>query len=226
MSKPSVILRCQNLVRSYAQGQGRLRVVNGVDFTLNAGEIACLVGPSGCGKSTLLQVLGLLDRPDAGTIEILGERAENVSDATRTRLRREHIGFVYQFHHLLPEFSALENVMLPQRIGGVSANDAKERAMHLLEKLGLAERVNHWPSQLSGGEQQRVAIARALANRPKLLIADEPTGNLDPVTSTHVAALLREMVESEKAAAIIATHNHDLAGRLGKMVWMQEGKLT
>ncbi len=183
------------------------------------------MGQSGSGKSTLLQILGLLENPTEGKVVILGHGAERINYKVRTRLRNRYIGFVYQFHHLLPEFSALENVMMPLRIAGAKSLNAKDRAAYLLDRLGLAERFTHRPSQLSGGEQQRVAIARALANSPKLLLADEPTGNLDPQTADNVCNLLLSMAKDEGVAAIIATHNPEIASRLSKTIHMNQGLL-
>ena len=220
------ILELRNLGRSFKQGGGVLDVLTGVDFTLNPGELVALVAPSGTGKSTLLHLAGLLDTPTQGEIVVGGKAAVALSDAARTALRRQKIGFVYQYHHLLPEFSALENIVLPQMIAGQSRKKAEARATHLLEQVGLTKRADHRPGQLSGGEQQRVAIARALANHPAMLIADEPTGNLDPHTADGVFEILRQLTRSEHLAVLVATHNLDLAKRMDRIVTLQEGKLV
>jgi lipoprotein-releasing system ATP-binding protein len=209
--------------RGFREGAGRLEVLRGVDLSVRAGEIAALVAPSGAGKTTLLQIAGLLDAPDAGRVLIGGRDATGMTDRARTTLRREAIGFVYQFHHLLPEFTAIENIALPQRAAGVSRATAEARAAALLESVGLAERSGHRPAELSGGEQQRVAVCRALANRPALLLADEPTGNLDPETSGRVFDLLLRVTREEGAGALIATHNHDLAARMDRIVTLRQG---
>lgn len=221
----NTVLQLNHIQRIYTQGANTLRVLDDITLSLHAGELLALVGPSGSGKSTLLQVAGLLDTPQAGEILIDGMAAHNASDAKRTQLRNRHIGFIYQFHHLLPELTALENVVLPQSIAGVSGKAGEARAMVLLERLGLKERLTHLPAQLSGGEQQRVAIARALANHPQLILADEPTGNLDPATSDSVTELLLEIAREEKIAAIIATHNMVLAKRLHRAVTLKNGKV-
>jgi lipoprotein-releasing system ATP-binding protein len=192
---------------------------------IREGETVALIGPSGSGKSTLLHSVGLLERPDSGSILIDGHEAATLDDAGRTALRRRTIGFVYQFHHLLPEFSALENVVLPQMIAGVSRRAAEARGKDLLDLVGLAARADHRPGKLSGGEQQRVALARALANNPKLLIADEPTGNLDPHTSDHVFKVLQDLVKSQGLALLMATHNHDLAAKMARTVEIRDGML-
>jgi len=223
----SNVLNLAGITRHYTQGEGRaLEVLTQANLRIDAGELVALIGPSGSGKSTLLQVAGLLDTPQAGTITIGGEDASIASDAVRTALRNRYIGFIYQFHHLLPELTALENVMLPQWLAGTNRTDAQARATSLLERLGLGERMTHLPSQLSGGEQQRVAIARALANRPKLILGDEPTGNLDPATSDSVTALLLQVVKEEGAAALIATHNMPLAAKLTRAVTIASGKVS
>jgi lipoprotein-releasing system ATP-binding protein len=211
--------------RVFKQGGTELIVLNGVDLALQPGEIVALVGPSGAGKSTLLHVAGLLERPDGGTALFGGEDCGNLSDERRTLLRRSEIGFVYQFHHLLPEFSALENVMLPQMIAGIARRRAREKATALLDRVGLAPRALHRPARLSGGEQQRVAIVRALANDPKLLLADEPTGNLDHTTGESVMNTLLDLVRHTGLAALIATHNPDLARRLDRIVALEDGRL-
>ena len=221
----SEVLQLKSIRRDYTEGAGTLHVLADINLSVRAGELLALVGPSGSGKSTLLQIAGLLDTPQAGEIIINGTAAHAASDARRTQLRNRHIGFIYQFHHLLPELTALENAMLPQRIAGASAKAARARAEGLLTRLGLAERLTHLPSQLSGGEQQRVAIARALANHPQLVLADEPTGNLDETTSEKVCALLLEIAREEKIAAIIATHNLTLAKRLHRAVTLRAGKV-
>lgn len=220
MSKPVLVLR--GVERSY----GALTVLKDVNFTLNAGEMVGLIAPSGAGKSTLLHMAGLLDSPTAGEIEIDGQASAKLSDAGRTELRRRTIGFVYQFHQLLPEFSALENVVLPQMIGGVGRKVAAARATELLSIVGLKERLHHRPGKLSGGEQQRVAIVRAIANQPKLLLADEPTGNLDPGTAEGVFAELLRLVRETGLAALIATHNLDLARRMDRVVTLRDGAVV
>jgi lipoprotein-releasing system ATP-binding protein len=218
-------LELRGVRRVFRQGGVELNVLNGVDLALNAGEIVALVGPSGAGKSTLLHVAGLLERPDGGAVLIEGRDCGGLSDEHRTLLRRRALGFVYQFHHLLPEFSALENVMLPQMIAGAPRRGARDKAAALLERVGLAERLTHRPARLSGGEQQRVAIVRALANDPKILLADEPTGNLDHTTATSVMETLIESVRASGLAALIATHNLELAGRLDRIVALEDGRL-
>ena len=220
------VLRLDDIRRSFQQGETRLDVLRGAELSIAAGEIVALVGPSGAGKSTLLHIAGLLERPDSGTITVAGQRCDGLGDGARTALRRTSIGFVYQFHHLLPEFSAAENVTLPQMIAGRGRAEAKARAQDLLARVGLAGRVEHRPAQLSGGEQQRVAIARALANAPKVLIADEPTGNLDHTTSDAVFEMLVEVVRSTGVGALIATHNLDLARRMDRVVEMRDGLLV
>lgn len=221
----NAVLELDGISRIYQQGEKDLRVLNGLSLKINKGEVVALVGPSGSGKTTLLQVAGLLDNPDAGSIHISGENLSKAGDAARTRARLNRIGFIYQFHHLLPEFSALENVMLPQMIAGKDSKTAVQKASTLLTRLGLAERLSHRPAKLSGGEQQRVAIARALANNPLLLLADEPTGNLDEHTAESVFALLMEVVKENGLAALIATHNMALAGRMGRTVHLKDGVL-
>jgi len=211
--------------RVFKQGGTELIVLNGVDLALQPGEVVALVGPSGAGKSTLLHLAGLLERPDGGIVLIGGEDCGSLSDERRTLLRRSEIGFVYQFHHLLAEFSALENVMLPQMIAGIARRRAREKAAALLDRVGLAPRALHRPARLSGGEQQRVAIVRALANDPKLLLADEPTGNLDHATGDSVMNTLLDLVRHTGLTALIATHNPDLAGRLDRIVALEDGRL-
>jgi lipoprotein-releasing system ATP-binding protein len=212
--------------RVYKSGAGDLPVLRGANLTLRAGEIVALVAPSGTGKSTLLHLAGLLERPDSGAVFVGGVDAGGLSDQDRTRIRRDQIGFVYQFHHLLAEFSALENVVLPQMIAGVARKVAAERGRGLLAAFGLAGRAAYLPGKLSGGEQQRVAIARALANRPAVILADEPTGNLDSGTSDVVFAELLRIVRSEGVAALIATHNSELASRMDRVVTLRHGAVT
>ncbi len=212
--------------RAFKQAQGRLEVLKGADLTLMPGEMVALIGPSGAGKSTLLHIAGLLEKPDAGEVIIAGQSCGGVNDDARTRLRRHHIGFVYQYHHLLPEFSALENVVVPQIIAGIGKDEARARARELLGVLGLAARESHRPGKLSGGEQQRVAIARALANAPSLLLADEPTGNLDPETAADVFAMLLKLARGAGLALLIATHNSELAARMDRTVRLQNGILV
>jgi lipoprotein-releasing system ATP-binding protein len=211
--------------RRYPQGEGFLEVLRGTNLAIWPGEIVALVAPSGTGKSTLLHLAGLLERPDSGEVYITGQPTADLSDAERTRLRREDLGFVYQFHHLLPEFSALENVVMPQLIRGLPHAEAKHRAEQLLTFLGLGRRLEHRPGELSGGEQQRVAIARAVANAPRLLLADEPTGNLDPHTAAHVFDTLVAIVRASKLAALIATHNLELAARMDRQVTIRDGQI-
>ena len=219
----SEALGLEAVTRSYGAGDAAVAVLRGATLSIARGEIVALVAPSGAGKSTLLQIAGLLDAPDGGRVRIGGVAAEGLDDAGRTALRRTGIGFVYQFHHLLPEFSALENVMLPQFAAGVARAAAAARAAALLDSVGLAARVNHRPAELSGGEQQRVAVARALANAPGLLLADEPTGNLDPQTADRVFAVMLETVRGQGAGALIATHNPELAARMDRVVRLEAG---
>ena len=218
---PAVFLHAVD--RHYRQGEETLDILKGAELAVWAGQSVALVGPSGAGKSTLLHIAGLLEHPDAGEVYINGVATSGRSDAERTRLRRTEIGFVYQAHHLLPEFSAIENVMLPQMIRGLRKSEARKRANELLSYLGLAERLVHRPAELSGGEQQRVAIARAVANAPRILMADEPTGNLDLHTSEHVFGALMQLVKASGLAAIIATHNMELAARMDRRVTLREG---
>ncbi len=218
-------LRLEGVVRVFEQGPRRIEVLRGADLAVLPGEAVALVAPSGAGKSTLLQIAGLLDTPDGGTVAI-GERVlTGLDDAARTAARRDLIGFVYQFHHLLPEFSAEENVALPQMAAGRGRRAATERARGLLGRLGLGERTGHRPAELSGGEQQRVAVARALANEPRLLLADEPTGNLDPETSDRVFGAMLGLVRETGLAALIATHNHALAARMDRIVTLEQGRV-
>lgn len=219
------VLKLTNITKSYRQGRQCLEVLKGIDLDIRAGEIVALVGQSGSGKSTLLQTAGLLDKPTSGQICINGKDISKASDEARTTLRRDYIGFVYQYHNLLGDFSALENVMMPMLIAGKSKTEAEERAAFLLDKLHLSHRLKHRPAELSGGEQQRVAIARALANSPKLLLADEPTGNLDPNTAEDVFTALLEIIKETGLAALIATHNLELAARMNQQVRLQDGKL-
>jgi len=222
--QPAIYL--QAVERRYHQGESTLEILNQTDFAVWSGQSVALIGPSGAGKSTLLHVAGLLEHPDGGEVFIEGVPTSTLSDAERTRIRRNEIGFVYQFHHLLGEFSALENVELPQMIRGLSRNEAKRRATELLSYLGLKDRLHHRPAELSGGEQQRVAIARAVANAPRILLADEPTGNLDPRTSDHVFGTLAQLVRASGLAAIVATHNMDLARRMDRRVTLQDGQVV
>jgi len=213
-------------LRGVGRRYGDLVIIQPSDLTLRRGETAALLGPSGSGKSSLLHIAGLLERPSEGEVVIAGTATSALDDAARTRLRRDNLGFVYQFHHLLPEFSALDNVALPQLIRGVSRREADREAARLLTAMGLGERLSHQPGQLSGGEQQRTAIARALANHPRVLLADEPTGNLDPKTSGRVFDALLEMVRSEGLSALIATHDHRLANRLDRIVVIRDQRLV
>jgi lipoprotein-releasing system ATP-binding protein len=222
--EPAIFL--QAVERRYHQGETTLEILSQADFAVWAGQSVALIGPSGAGKSTLLHVAGLLEHPDGGEVFIEGIPTSTLSDAERTRIRRNEIGFVYQLHHLLGEFSALENVLLPQMIRGLSRNEAKRRATELLNYLGLKDRLNHRPAELSGGEQQRVAIARAVANAPRILLADEPTGNLDPRTSDHVFGTLAQLVRASGLAAIVATHNMDLAQRMDRRVTLRDGQVV
>ncbi len=223
MSSP--VVRLAGLARSFVQGGVTIDVLNGVDLEVAPGEIVALLGPSGSGKSTMLQAVGLLEGGFSGTIEIAGQDASSLNSAERTTLRRDHLGFVYQFHHLLPDFTALENVVLPQLLLDVKRADAEERAKQLLEALGLSHRLSHRPSKLSGGEQQRVAVARALANKPQLVLADEPTGNLDEKTSERVLGEFLELVRGQGSAALVATHNERLAARMDRVVRLHEGRI-
>ena len=225
MREVAPVLLLSGVERRYVQGESTLNILNGADFEMKSGETVALVAPSGAGKSTLLHIAGLLEHPDGGEVDICGRPTSRLGDAERTALRRHRIGFVYQFHHLLPEFSALENVMLPQMVRGLSRSEAKRRSAELLSYLGLERRLTHRPSELSGGEQQRVAIARAMANAPRLLLADEPTGNLDPRTSDHVFNGLLQLVRASGLAALIATHNLELAARMDRQVTIRDGRV-
>ena len=219
------LLSIRGLRRTYVTSAGSLEVLKGVDLDVRPGEVVGLIGPSGSGKSSLLHAAGLLERPDAGTIAIDGEDVGGLDERGRTRLRLAKIGFVYQFHHLMPEFDARDNAALPLRMGGLKQAEARARASEILTALGLGERLTHQPGQLSGGEQQRVAIARALANRPRLLLADEPTGNLDPATSQAVFAALHDLVRETGVGALIATHNMELAGHMDRVFALKDGHL-
>ncbi|GIL00746.1 MAG: lipoprotein-releasing system ATP-binding protein LolD [Alphaproteobacteria bacterium] len=220
------VLRMERVRRAYREGKRDLVVLNGADITLARGEMVALVAPSGSGKSTLLHLAGLLEEPQAGEVHVDGLATRGMPDNRRTALRRHFIGFVYQFHHLLPEFSALENLMLPQMIAGTPKRLARERARELLDYLRIGERASHRPAELSGGEQQRVAIARAVANAPRLLLADEPTGNLDPDTSARVFTTLERLVRDTGLTALIATHNHHLARRMDRCVTLDHGRVV
>jgi lipoprotein-releasing system ATP-binding protein len=221
MSKPHLVLT--DVHRHYGQDDKMVRVLEAANLTVNSGELVALVAPSGAGKSTLLHLSGLLESPQSGEVEIIGIKTSKLNDRGRTQLRRSTVGYVYQFHHLLPEFTALENVSMPQLIAGKSPAEADARSMELLDLLGIAARADHRPAELSGGEQQRVAIARAAANHPKVILADEPTGNLDPETSDIVFGALANLIKNEGAAALIATHNHDLARRADRIVTLKGG---
>jgi ABC-type antimicrobial peptide transport system, ATPase component len=222
----AAVLELKAVERHYQQGQRKLTILNGVDFALKAGEMVALVAPSGTGKSTLLHTAGLLERPDAGDVILAGRACGRLSDDERTAIRRNDIGFVYQFHHLLPEFSAVENIMLPQLVKGLSRQEARVRALQLLDYMQIGKRGDHRPGELSGGEQQRVAIARAVANAPLVLLADEPTGNLDPATAHYVFDALQALVRQSGLAALIATHNHELAARMDRRVTLHEGRIA
>ena len=219
-------LRLTGVVRTFRQGGAALEILRGVDLSVAGGEMVALVGPSGAGKSTLLQIAGLLEAPDDGDVVIDGQSSRAMNEQARTVLRRHQLGFVYQFHHLLPEFSAAENIMLPQMIAGATRATARSRATELLASVGLAERAGHRPARLSGGEQQRVAIVRAIANDPAVLFADEPTGNLDPVTADGVFGQLQALVRRTGLAALIATHNLDLARRMDRTLSLKDGRVV
>lgn len=221
------VLRLNGLSKSYNKGlTNEVNVLRDVDLALKPGEIVALVAPSGAGKSTLLHIAGLLDTPDAGTVEIGGQVLSGKSDRRRTAARRQDVGFIYQFHHLLPEFNAIENVILPQLANAVSQSQAEKRAQELLHRVGVAERADHRPAALSGGEQQRVAFCRALANTPRVLLADEPTGNLDPATSDQVFETLMQLVRETGLSALIATHNLALAARMDRVLKLENGGLV
>ncbi|MFW8593484.1 ABC transporter ATP-binding protein [Cribrihabitans neustonicus] len=221
-----ITLELDGITKSYLRGTpGEVEVLRGADLALQAGEVVALVAPSGAGKSTLLHIAGLLDTPDAGSVRVAGEDVGSRGDRRRTRVRRQEVGFVYQFHHLLPEFTAAENIILPQLANGASQKSAAARAEDLLARVGLAARAGHRPAALSGGEQQRVAFCRALANAPRILLADEPTGNLDPATSDQVFAALMELVRGTGLSALIATHNLELAARMDRQLRLENGML-
>ena len=221
------VLKLDGISKAYNIGRpNEVKVLQSCSLQISSGQVVSLVAPSGAGKSTLLHIAGLLDSPDEGRLDIMGQNMAHAGDKLRTDMRRTTIGFVYQFHHLLPEFTATENIMLPQQAMGKRTSEARGRARELLDLVGLAKREHHRPSELSGGEQQRVAFCRALANSPKLLLADEPTGNLDPETSDHVFGILMDLVHSTGMAALIATHNLDLASRMDRHVVLGKGKIT
>jgi lipoprotein-releasing system ATP-binding protein len=226
MADNDPVLFLEGVERRYHQGETTLEILGGAELAVWPGQSVALIGPSGAGKSTLLHIAGLLEHPDAGEVYVEGIPTSNLSDGERTKIRRTEIGFVYQFHHLLPEFSALENVMLPQMIRGLSRHEARLRSAELLSYLGLKDRLQHRPAELSGGEQQRVAIARAVANAPRVLLADEPTGNLDPRTSDHVFGTLGQLVRASRLAAIVATHNMELAQRMDRRITIRDGLLV
>jgi len=221
------VLKLSAISKTYNTGApNEISVFDGVDLTLKRGEMVALVAPSGAGKSTLLHIAGLLDDPTAGEIEIAGQKITNLKDNAKTAIRRDRMGFAYQFHHLLPEFSAKENVMMPQLAASTPKDEAAARAEELLSQVGLEPRMNHRPAELSGGEQQRVAVCRALANRPDLLLADEPTGNLDPETSDGVFEILLDLAKNTGLTALVATHNHDLAAKMDRIVRLENGKIV
>ncbi|MDY8109513.1 ABC transporter ATP-binding protein [Fulvimarina sp. 2208YS6-2-32] len=222
----SIALELKGVGRRFLQGENELTVLDGADMAISAGEMVALVAPSGSGKSTLLQIAGLLEKPTSGDVVVGDRDCSRLDDKARTAMRRRAIGFVYQFHHLLPELSALENVMIPQLILGRSRKDAQARAKTLLGYMRISARAEHRPAELSGGEQQRVAIARAVANEPQVLLADEPTGNLDPTTSDHVFQSLTTLVREQGLAALIATHNHELASRMDRIVTLHGGRIV
>lgn len=221
----NLVLQAKNIIKSYSQGDEVIEILRGATLDLNKGEVAALVGPSGSGKSTLLHILGLLDRPGLGSIIINQKECNNLSDIERTNIRSHHIGFIYQFHHLLSEFTALENVAMPLLIQGNKKKIAYNKAYHMLTSLGLKHRINHLPSELSGGEQQRAAIARAIVTKPSLILADEPTGNLDPENSLKIFKMLIDVVKQENLSAIIVTHNLDLANLVSKTYHIDKGKI-
>ncbi|MDG1020979.1 MAG: ABC transporter ATP-binding protein [Emcibacteraceae bacterium] len=219
----SNIVEIKDIYKSFTQGEHHLEILKGISLSISSGEVVALVGSSGAGKSTLLHIMGLLERADQGDVIMSGIPTKDLTDIKRTKIRRLEIGFVYQFHNLLPEFTALENVVMPQLIAGVASKVAKERAENLLSKMGLSERISHRPAELSGGEQQRVTIARGLANRPRLILADEPTGNLDEKTGNEVMDVLLSLSKEEGISALIATHNNELADRMDRTVTLKEG---
>ena len=221
----SPVLELRAIERHYVQGEKRLTILDNADFRLARGEMVALVAPSGAGKSTLLHLAGLLERPDAGEVLVSGRPCGDLNEDQRTAIRRNDIGFVYQFHHLLPEFSAIENIMMPQMVRGLPSAEAAERAAQLLDYMKIGHRAEHRPAELSGGEQQRVAIARAVANAPLVLLADEPTGNLDPDTAGYVFEALSALVKQSGLAALIATHNHELAARMDRRVTLDGGRI-
>jgi lipoprotein-releasing system ATP-binding protein len=220
------VIELKGVERHYVQGQRKLTVLSGADFSLGRAEMVALVAPSGAGKSTLLHLAGLLEMPDAGDVILNGRACGRLSDDERTAIRRNDVGFVYQFHHLLPEFSAIENIVIPQLVKGLTRKEAEARAVQLLDYMKIGKRAEHRPSELSGGEQQRVAIARAVANAPLALLADEPTGNLDPTTASYVFEALEALVRQSGLSALIATHNHELARRMDRRVTLAEGKIV
>ena len=226
MMAAKTVLQLKGVERFYEDAAGKLVILKGADFTIGQGEMVALVAPSGAGKSTLLHTAGLLERPNSGDVVLNGQECGQLSDDDRTAIRRNEIGFVYQFHHLLPEFSALENIMMPQLVRGLKSKEASERAAQLLDYMKIGHRGTHRPAELSGGEQQRVAIARAVANAPRLLLADEPTGNLDPATVGYVFDALEALVRQSGLSALIATHNHELASRMDRRVTLAEGKVV
>jgi lipoprotein-releasing system ATP-binding protein len=225
MGEELPVLHLEQIERRYRQGEETLVILDGATLSVWPGESVALIAPSGAGKSTLLHIAGLLEHPTAGDVWVGGRATSRLSDNVRTEIRRAEVGFVYQAHHLLPEFSAIENVMLPQMIYGLSKRESRNRAIEVLEFLGLGKRLSHRPAELSGGEQQRVALARAVANAPRILLADEPTGNLDPHTAEHVFSTLEKLVRASGLAAVIATHNMDLAERMSRRVTIREGKV-
>lgn len=217
------VLKLMGIEKSYKEGEGRLPVLRGAEFELYRSEVVALVAPSGTGKSTLLHIAGLLEKPDAGEVMLGGRACGQLDDSARTAIRRTDLGFVYQFHHLLPEFTAIENLVVPQMIAGLGRKEAEERGLQLLSYMKLEARASHLPSELSGGERQRVAIARAVANAPRVLLADEPTGNLDPHTAGYVFDALAALVRATGLSAVIATHNHELAARMDRRITLDEG---
>lgn len=225
-TNPAPPLALIGIERRFKQLDGELTVLDGADLTISNGEMVALVAPSGAGKSTLLQIAGLLEKPDAGEVYIAGRSCAKANDETRTLLRRLEIGFVYQFHHLLPEFDALENLVLPQMIRGMPTDKARERALQVMQYLKIGHRATHHPTELSGGEQQRVAIARAVINAPRVLLADEPTGNLDPDTASHVFDALMGIVRGSGLGALVATHNMELAAKMDRRVTLRDGKIV